>query len=87
VLGSYRGVCPQAAPGANYRIGLLTRIDNNDRTTPVQQAPRRSSDEPTAATGWPANAPAAPTAATPTEPTAPAAPTNPQEREMAADTR
>jgi hypothetical protein len=38
----------------------------------------RSSAGPTAATGWPANAPAAPIAAKPTEPTAPAGPTNPR---------
>jgi hypothetical protein len=39
--------------------------------------PGRSSAGPTAATGWPTNAPAGPTAATPTEPTAPAGPSNP----------
>jgi hypothetical protein len=44
-------------------------------------APGRSSDGPTAATGWPASAPAAATAASPTAavgPTAPADPTNPR---------
>jgi hypothetical protein len=48
------------------------------KATPASQppAPGPSSDEPTAVTGWPANAPATPTAATPTEPTAPTGPTN-----------
>jgi WhiB family transcriptional regulator, redox-sensing transcriptional regulator len=48
----------------------------------------RSSDGPTAATGWSANAPAAPSAATPTEPTEPTEPTNPKSgrwRPMLAD--
>jgi hypothetical protein len=54
------------------------RAVQRESRPPTTTGPGRSSDEPTAATGWPTNAPAAPTAATPTEPTAPAAPTNPR---------
>jgi hypothetical protein len=57
------------------------RAVQRESRPPTTTGPRRSSDEPTAATGWPANAPTAPTAATPTEPTestAPAGPTNPR---------
>jgi hypothetical protein len=54
------------------------RAVQRESRPPTTTGPGRSSDEPTAATGWPANAPTAPTAATPTEPTAPAAPTNPR---------
>jgi hypothetical protein len=60
------------------RGGRAVQRESRPQTT---TGPRRSSDEPTAATGWPANAPTAPTAATPTEPTestAPAGPTNPR---------
>jgi hypothetical protein len=55
--------------GANVVVELYSESHARQPTT----GPGRSSDEPTAATGWPANAPAAPT-----EPTAPAAPTNPR---------
>jgi hypothetical protein len=60
--------------GANVVVELYSESHARQPTT----GPGRSSDELTAATGWPANAPAVPTAATPTEPTAPAAPTNPR---------
>jgi hypothetical protein len=63
-----------ATLGANVVVEL--HGESHARRQPP--APGRSSDEPTAATGWPTNAPAAPIAATPTEPTAPAAPTNPR---------
>jgi len=33
-------VCPPPAPYANYRIDPITQIDNTDRNTPDQQAPR-----------------------------------------------
>jgi hypothetical protein len=52
------------------RGGRAVQRESRPPTTP---GPGRSSDGPTAATGWPANAPAAPT-----EPTAPAGPTNPR---------
>jgi hypothetical protein len=55
--------------GANVVVELYSESHARQPTT----GPGRSSDELTAATGWPANAPAAPT-----EPTAPAAPTNPR---------
>jgi hypothetical protein len=55
--------------GANVVVELYSESHARQPTT----GPGRSSDGPTAATGWPANAPAAPT-----EPTAPAAPTNPR---------
>jgi hypothetical protein len=54
--------------GANVVVELYSESHARQPTT----GPGRSSDGPTAATGWPANAPAAPT-----EPTAPAAPTTP----------
>jgi hypothetical protein len=34
-------VCLLPAPSANHRIDTISQIDNNDRTTPVQQAPRQ----------------------------------------------
>jgi hypothetical protein len=55
--------------GANVVVKLYSESHARQPTT----GPGRSSDELTAATGWPTNAPAAPT-----EPTAPAAPTNPR---------
>ena len=38
MLSSYPGVCPASASSANYQIDTTNRID---RTTPLQQAPRR----------------------------------------------
>jgi hypothetical protein len=34
-------VCPPSAHSANHRIDPITQIDRNDKTTPVQQAPRK----------------------------------------------
>ena len=61
-------------------LGANVVVELYSEATRVGQPPGlgRSSDGPTAATGWPTNAPAAPTAATPTEPTAPADPSNPR---------
>jgi WhiB family redox-sensing transcriptional regulator len=60
------------------------------KATPASPPPGlgRSSDGPSAATGWPTNAPAAPSGVTPTEPTILAGPSNPRNgrgRPMLAD--
>jgi hypothetical protein len=38
-------VCPLSAPSANYRTDPASQIDRNDRTMPVQQAPRAAAME------------------------------------------
>jgi hypothetical protein len=63
-----------ATLSANVVVELYSESHARQPTT----GPGRSSAGQSAATGWPANAPAAPSAATPTEPTAPAGPTNPR---------
>jgi hypothetical protein len=63
-----------ATLGANVVVELYSESHARKPTTRAW----RSSDGPTAAIGWPTNAPAAPTAATPTEPTTRPSPTNPR---------
>ena len=60
-------------------LGADVVVELNSESRPASPLPRRgrSSDEPTAATGWPANAPAAPNVARPTEPIVLADPSNP----------
>ena len=61
-------------------LGASVVVELYSETTPASPppAPGRSSDGPTAATDWPANAPAVPSAATPTVPTALAGPSSPR---------
>jgi hypothetical protein len=70
--------------GANVVVELYSESHARQPTTGLG----RSSDGPSAATGWPTNAPAAPSGVTPTEPTILAGPSNPRNgrgRPMLAD--
>jgi len=62
-----------ATLGAN----VVVELNSESRAASPPPGLGRSSDGPTAAAGWPANAPAALSATRPTEPTAQAGPSNP----------